>query len=57
MGHHGQIVVRIDQEAAIIYLLRTVAKQRGEARTIFETVARSDSKGNGCAENTTQGIE
>ena len=47
MGHHGKIVVKTDQESAIIDLLRTVAKERGEARTVFETAARSDSKGNG----------
>ena len=57
MGHHGKTVVRTDQEAAIVDLLRTVAKHRGEARTIFETAARSDSKGNGCAEKTVQSIE
>ena len=50
MGHHGNIVVRTDQESAIIDLLRTVAKERGEARTIFETAAGSESRGNGVAE-------
>ena len=57
MGHHGKIVVRTDQEAAIIDLLRTVAKERGESRTVFETAARSDSKGNGPAEKAVQSIE
>ena len=57
MGHHGKIVVKIDQESAIIDLLRTVAKEQGEARTVFETVARSDSKGNGEAEKAVQSIE
>ena len=32
MGHHGKIVVKTDQESAIIDLLRVVAQQRGEAR-------------------------
>ena len=54
MGHHGKIVVKTDQEAAIIDLIRVVAQQRGEARTIFTTAARSDSKGNGPAEKAVQ---
>ena len=57
MGHHGKIVVKTDQESAIMDLLRTVAKERGEARTVFETAARSDSKGNGEAEKAVQSIE
>ena len=57
MGPHGKLVVRTDQEAAIIDLLRTVAKERGESRTIFETAAGSDSKGNGEAEKAVRSIE
>ena len=57
MGHNGTIVVNTDQESAIMDLLRTVAKERGEARTVFETAARSDTKGNGEAEKAVQSIE
>ena len=57
MGHHGQIVVKTDPEAAIIDVLRVVAQQRGEARIIFETAARSGSKGNGSAEKAVQSSE
>ena len=57
MGHHGKVVVKTDQESAIIDLLRVVAQQRGEARTIFTTAARSDSKGNGAAEKAVQSTE
>ena len=57
MGHYGKIVVETDQEAAIIDLLRVVAQQRGEGRTIFTTAARSDSKGNGPAEKAVQSTE
>ena len=57
MGHHGKVVVKTDQEAAIRDLLRLVAQQRGEARTVFETAARNDSKGNGAAEKAVQSIE
>ena len=49
--------MKTDQEAAIIDLLRVVAQQRGEARTIFTTAARSDSKGNGPAEKAVQSVE
>ena len=37
--------------------LRTPAQQRGESRTVFETAARSDSKGNGAAKMAMQIIE
>ena len=57
MEHHGTIVVKTDQESAIIDLLRAVSKERGEARTVFATAARSDSKGNGEAEKAVQSIE
>ena len=57
MGHHGNLVVKTDQEAAIIDLLQTVAKERGESRTVFETADRSDSKGNGEAGKAVQSIE
>ena len=56
-GHHGMIVVKTDQEAAIIDLLRAVAQQRGESRTVFETPARSDSKGKGAAVTAVQSID
>ena len=57
MGHHGKVVVKTEQEAAIIDLLRVVAQQRGEARTIFTTAARSYSEGNGPAEEAVQSTE
>ena len=57
MGHHGKVVMKTDEESAIIDLLRTLAKERGEARTVFETAARSDSKGNGEADKAVQIIE
>ena len=47
----------IGQESAAIDLLRTAARQRGESRTVFETAARSDPKGNGGAEKAVQSIE
>ena len=50
-------MVKTDQESAIRDLLPTVARARGEAHTVFETAARSDSKGNGEAEKAVQSIE
>ena len=57
MGHHGKIVVNTEQGSAIIDLFRVVAKGRGEACTVFETAARSDSEGNGEAEKAVHRIE
>ena len=57
MGHHAKVVIKTDQEAAIIGLFQTVAKARGVSETIWETAARSDSQGNGEAERAVQSIE
>ena len=57
MGHHDKVVIKTDQEAAIIDLFKTVGKARGVSQTILETAARSDSKGNGEAERAVQSIE
>ena len=50
MGHHGKLKDIMDQESSISDLLKAVAKERGEARTVLTHAARSDSKGNGQAE-------
>ena len=57
MGRHGRVVVRTDQEPSIIDMLKAVAKERGDVKTIIETAARSESKGNGKAEKAVQSIE
>ena len=57
MGHHGSLRVRMDQESSITDLFKGVARERGEARTVFTHAARSDSKGNGQAEKAVQTIE
>jgi hypothetical protein len=57
MGHHGSLKVRMGQESSITDLFRGVARERGEARTVFTHAARSDSKGNGLAEKAVQTIE
>ena len=51
MGHHDKVVIRTDQEASIMDLLKAVASERGASETILETAPRSDSKANGEAEN------
>ena len=57
MGHYGSLRVKTDQETAITDLFRAVATERGESRTVLETAPRSDSNGNGQAENSVQSIE
>ena len=50
MGHYGRLRVEMDQESSLTDLFRTVARERGDARTVITHAARSDSKGNGQAE-------
>ena len=57
MGHYGSLRVKTDQESSIADLFRAVAKERGDARTVLEHAAQSDSKGNGQAEKAVQSIE
>ena len=57
MGHYGTLRVKTDQESSITDLLKAVAKERGDAKTVLEHAARSDSKGHGQAEKAVQSIE
>ena len=57
LGHHGDLILRSDQEPAIIDLLSRVAKLRGEGRTHLEHSPVGDSRANGVAERTVQTIE
>ena len=57
MGHYGRLRVNMDQESSLTELLKTVARGRGDARTVITHAARSDSKGNGQAEKAVQSIE
>ena len=56
MGHHGHVVLRSDQEPALVSLLERVAEVRGSV-TVPENAATSDSKGNGFAERAVQQME
>ena len=57
LGYHGDIVLRSDQESAIVDLLRQVAKARGSTRTVLEQSPVGDSQANGTAERAVQSIE
>ena len=57
MGHYGRLRVNMDQESSLTDLFRSVARDRGDARTVITHAARSDSKGNGQAEKAVQPIE
>ena len=56
MGHHGRIVLRSDQEPALVDLANHVARQRGEAVTILEH-APKDSQANGMIERGVETVE
>ena len=47
----------MDQESSLTDLFRTVARERGDARTVITHAARSDSKGNGQAEKAVHTVE
>ena len=57
MGHYGQLRVDMDQESSLTDLFKSVARERGNARTVITHAARSDSNGNGQAEKAVQSIE
>ncbi len=47
----------MDQESSLTDLFKAVARDRGDSRTVITHAARSDSKGNGQAENAVQSVE
>ena len=57
LGLHGPAVLKSDQEAAIVDLLREVARARGSNRTVLEQSPVGDPAGNGVAEGAVQSIE
>ena len=57
MRHYGRLRVKTDQESSLTDLFKTVARGRGDARTVITHAARSDSKGNGQAEKAVQSVE
>ena len=57
LGAHGRVVLKSDQEPAIIDVLKEVAKLRGNGRTVLEHSPVYDSKSNGLAECAVQTFE
>ena len=57
LGHHGNLILRSDQEPAITDVLNRVAKLRGTSRTHLEQSPVGDSRANGVAERAIQTIE
>ena len=56
-GHHGSVILRSDQEPAIIDVLKSVAKERSPAESILENSAVGDSAGNGFIERAVRTAE
>ena len=56
-GHHGDLILKSDQEPAVVDLLREVARLRGTRRTILEQSPVGDSRANGIIERAIQSVE
>ena len=56
-GYHGRLVVKTDQEPAILDLMRNLARRRAQAPTIIEKSKAYDSQSNGRAENAVRRVE
>ena len=57
MGYYGLVVIKTDQEPALLDLAREVAQRRGNSRTVLESAPRGDSQGNGHAERAVKSVE
>ena len=62
LGIHGKVIIKSDQENAIMSLLTAVAKSRGADEkgndlTVLEFSKKSDSQSNGLVEQAVQEIE
>ena len=57
MGHHGRLILKSDQEAAIVDLLNEVTRARGDVPTVVENSAVGDSQGNGFIERGVRSVE
>ena len=56
-GIHGGVILKSDQEPAIVDVLKEIAKLRGPRRTMLEASPVGDSKSNGVAERAIQSME
>lgn len=57
MGIRGKVVLKSDQEPAIVEMLNDVARRRDGAQTILEHAPRGDSQANGRAERAVRTTE
>ena len=57
LGHHGDLILKCDQEPAIKDLMNSVAALRGTRRTRVENSPVADSRANGFAERAVQTLE
>ena len=57
LGHYGQVTLKSDQEAAIVDVLREIAKFRGSRGTLLEHSQVADSQSNGLIERGIRSVE
>ena len=61
MGIHGKVILKSDQESAILNVLNEVARRRGqentESITLVESAPKGESQSNGIAERAVQDLE
>ena len=57
LGHHGQVTLKSDQEAAIVDALREIANLRGSRGTPLEHSPVADSQSNGLIERGIRSVE
>ena len=57
LGIHGDVILKSDQEPAIVDVLKEIAKLRGPRRTMLEASPVGYSKSNGVLERVIQSVE
>ena len=57
LGHHGQVTLKSDQEAAIVDVLREIANLRGCRGTLQKHSRVADSQSNGLMERGIRSVE
>ena len=56
LGHNSDLILKSDQEPAVVDLLREVARLRGSKKTILEQSPVGDSRANGMVERAIQSV-
>ena len=58
LGHSAEVIIKSDQEPALIDLRKTIVQRRGKsAKTLEENAKNKDSQSNGVIERAIQGVE